>query len=65
MAVWNHPHNPILDRRTDTINPAQASEQPLRQSMQAFNEETQRQEQQTIIDAQQRQVQEQQQGMAR
>lgn len=65
MAVWNHPHNPILDRRTDTINPAQGAEQPLRESMQAFNEETQRQEQQTIIDAQQRQVQEQQQGMAR
>ncbi len=65
MAVWNHPHNPILDRRTDTIDPAQAAEQPLRQSMQEFKEETQRQEQQTMIDAQQRQVQGQQQGMAR
>ena len=65
MAVWNHPHNPILDRRTDTIDLAQAAERPLRQSMQEFSEETQRQEQQTMIDAQQRQVQGQQPGMAR
>lgn len=65
MAVWNHPHNAILDRRTDTIDPAQAAEQPLRQSMQAFDEGVQRQEQQTIIDAQQRQVPGQPQGMAR
>ena len=65
MAVWSHPHNPTLDRRTDTIDPAQAAERPLRQSMQEFNEESQRQEQQVIVDAQQRQVQGQQQGMAR
>lgn len=65
MAVWNHPHNRILDQRTDTIDPAQAAERPLRQSMQEFSEETQRQDQQTMIDVQQRQVQGQQQGLAR
>ena len=65
IAVWNHPHNSVLDRRTDTINPDQAAEQPLQQTMRQFSDESQRQEQQTIIDAQQRQMQGQQQGMAR
>ena len=65
MAVWNHPHDRILDQRTDTIDPAQAAERPLRQSMQEFSEETQRQDQQTMIDVQQHQVQGQQQGLAR
>lgn len=64
IAVWNHPHNSILDRRTDTINPGQAAEQPLQQTMRQFSDESQRQEHQTIIDAQ-RQMQGQQQGMAR
>lgn len=65
IAVWNHPHNSVLERRTDTINPGQAAEQPLQQTMRQFSDESQRQEQQTIIDAQQRQMQGQQQGMAR
>lgn len=65
VAVWNHPHNRILDRSTDTIDPGQAAERPLQQSMRQFNDETQRQEQQAIIDAQQPQMQGQQQGMAR
>ena len=65
MAVWNHPHDRILDQRTDTIDPAQAAERPLRQSMQEFSEETQRQDQQTMIGVQQHQVQGQQQGLAR
>jgi len=65
IAVWNHPNNSALDRRTDTIDPGQAAEQPLQQTMRQFSDESQRQEQQTIIDAQQRQMQGQQQGMAR
>jgi hypothetical protein len=64
-AVWNHPHDSVLDRRTETIYPGQAAEQPLQQTLRQFSDESQRQEQQTIIDAQQRQMQGQQQGMAR
>lgn len=64
VAVWNHPRNRTLDRRTDTVDPVQAAERPLQQSMQQFSDETQRQEQQAVINAQQRQMQEQP-GMAR
>ena len=63
-AVWHSPHDRLFDRRTDTIDPEQAVERSLRQSMQQFSDETRRQELQAIIDAQQRQMQEQQ-GMAR
>lgn len=65
IAVWNNPHNRILDRRTGTIDPVRAAEQPLQQSMQQFSDETQHQEQQAILDAQQRQMQEQQRGLSR
>ena len=64
-AVWHSPHDRLFDRRTDTIDPEQAVERSLRQSMQQFSDETRCQELQAIIDAQQRQMQEQQQGMAR
>lgn len=65
VAEWRHPHNQYLDRSTAPIDPSRAAEQPLQQSMQQFNEEGRRQEQQAMIDAQQRQSQEQSQGMAR
>ena len=54
-AVSNNPTDQLLGRRA-TVDPTQAAEQPLQQSMQQFNEETQRQANQAI-EAQQRQEQ--------
>ncbi len=57
VAVGNNPHNRIFDRFTGAIEPTWAAEQPLQRSMQHFNNETERQEQQSSFFAQQRQTQ--------
>ena len=64
VAIWNSPHNRSLDRRTDAISLEQAAEQPLQQSMRLLDDETQRQDRQSVIEAQQRQVPEQQLGFS-
>lgn len=62
---WPSPHDRVLDRHTAVIDPDRASERPLQQTMQQFEEETLRQEQGVIAAQQQRQMQQSQNGMAR
>ena len=64
VAVWNSPQDRVLDRHTAVIDPDRASERPLQQTMQQFEEETLRQEQ-SMIAAQQRQMQQSQNEVAR
>ncbi|QDH70352.1 XVIPCD domain-containing protein [Marilutibacter alkalisoli] len=56
MATWTHPHNNVLDRHC-TVDRFQAGIQPLDQSLQDLAAETQRQEEQALLQAQQRQMQ--------
>lgn len=65
VAVWNSPHDRVLDRHTAVIDPDRASERPLQQTMQQFEEETLRQEQGVIAAQQQRQMQQSQNAVAR
>lgn len=60
VAAWNSPHDRMLDRHTPVIDPDRASERPLQQTMQQFEEETLRQEQGMIAAQQQHQQQRQQ-----
>ncbi len=66
VATWNSPQDRVLDRQTAVIDPDRASERPLQQTMQQFDDETLRQEQGMIAAQQQRQqMQQLQNEMAR
>ncbi|MFA0924639.1 XVIPCD domain-containing protein [Xanthomonas fragariae] len=61
LAISNHPS--LIDRAL--IDKTQAAAQPLDQSLQQLTAETQRQQDQALLQAQQRQVETQQQGFSR
>ncbi|MFC3329227.1 XVIPCD domain-containing protein [Xanthomonas fragariae] len=61
LAISNNPS--LIDRAL--IDKTQAAAQPLAQSLQQLTAETQRQQDQALLQAQQRQVETQQQGFSR
>lgn len=65
LATSTNPNNPSLLMDRALIDKAQAATQPLDQSLQQLTTETQRQQDQALLQAQQRQMETQQQGFSR